>query len=95
MKQVLLVGGPGDGMVKTIDDGLTVLLMKVPRPFSAFGFDKPITPSCPLPSPTDRYTEVMFGEQKPLRIFKLVEMQDDDVLHTLAEFYAKGHDDLA
>jgi hypothetical protein len=37
----------------------------------------------------------MFGEHKPLRIFKLVEMQDDDVLHTLAEFYAKGHDDLA
>jgi hypothetical protein len=70
MKRVLLVGGPADGMVKTIDDGLMAL-------------------SCGK----DRYTEVVFGEQKPLRVFKLDTMQDDLVLHKLADFYARVHEE--
>jgi hypothetical protein len=39
-----------------------------------------------------RYVEVVFGGQKPLRIFKLDTLQDDDVLHRLAHFYADKHE---
>ncbi len=75
MKRILLVGGPCDGQVKTIDDGLNELCCRQPKA-----------------APIHRYVEVVFGEQKPLRIFKLDTLQDDDVLHRLAHFYADKHE---
>ncbi len=90
MKRVLLVGGPADGQVKTIDDGLHTLLVKVPQRFNFLYEERRDT--VPSPPPLHRYIEVVFGEQRPLRVFKLESMQDDDVIHRLADFYAKGHD---
>ncbi len=91
MKRILLVGGPCDGQVKTIDDGLNVLCCRQPRKFDPFedgrSGRKPVDVE-----PTHRYVEVVFGEQKPLRIFKLDTLQDDDVLHRLAHFYADKHE---
>jgi len=89
MKRILLVGGPCNGQVKTIDDGLTVLCFKQPKKFDPFEDCKPVKME-----PIHRYVEVVFGEQKPLRVFKLDTLQDDDVLHKLAHFYADKHDPI-
>ena len=93
MKTALLIGGPADGQVKTVDNGLTVLwAADVLRPSicDACGIDRaaiirPVTKA--------RYVEVLLGEQRPLRVFKLETLQDDDVLHLLADFYARVHEE--
>ncbi len=88
MKRILLVGGPADGMVKTIDDGLTVLWANDAPPSrvcDTCGLD---TKTLQRPAGRVRYVEVVFGEQRPLRVFKLESLQDDDVLHKMAGVYA-------
>lgn len=89
MKRILLVGGPCDGQVKTIDDGLSVLCCRSPRKFN---LENGRAPRVEDVEPIHRYVEVVFGEQKPLRIFKLDTLQDDDVLRRLAHFYADKHE---
>ncbi len=83
MKRVLLVGGPCDGYVRCIDDGVTTLQMKRPRAFNIADANKPVDPG----ESYHRYVEVIIGEQKPLRVFKWGELQDDDILHLLATCY--------
>jgi hypothetical protein len=92
MKRVLLVGGPCDGQVKSVDNGLTVLYARKPRPFNTFEDGSRKVKPAFNPDETQRYVEVVFGEQKPLSIFKLDTLQDDDVLHKLAHFYADRHE---
>ena len=87
MKRVLLVGGPCDGYVRCVDDGVTTLQMKRPRAFNIADANKPVEGSY------YRYVEVVIGQQKPLRVFKWGELQDDDVLHIMATCYAKHHEE--
>jgi len=92
MKRAVLIGGPMDGCVRTVDDRLTVLYACVP-PKRPVPLAVPLRVEVPPPLQKVQYREVLIGEQQPVRLFKLSILSDDQVLQKLLDHYAAMHEE--
>ena len=80
MKDILCIGGPMDGAVKTVNDECCVMFAREPQ-----------RPSIGEKTPTHRYIEVLYLDRLPYGVFRLDTMPAEEVLPRLLEFYVKGH----